>query len=248
MAESHGKGQGMGNRLRPVLRRIVPASMRRQLFNFREARQAPDDWRRLVRAFPELEDYATLAERARTSLESNYHRYLTEVSIPSMAISIELATFLLVACRLFRPRKILDLGSGFSSAVFLHYAATSTTEVDLWSIDDSEEWLARTDLFARKVGLVPMRLLPWQDFLRRREERFDLVLHDLGSMKTRLATLPDVLGRVNSGGLVVLDDMHKQPYNSAARRAVKRHCMTLISLRAVTLDQISRYSMLAIPT
>jgi len=176
-----------------------------------------------------------------------YRRYVTEVSIPSMAISIELATFLLVTCRLSRPRKILDLGSGFSSVVFLYYAATTTREVDLWSIDDSEEWLARTDRFTRSVGLLPAKLLTWRNFLQEKEERFDLVLHDLGSMKTRLATLPEALGRVDSPGRVVLDDMHKQPYNSAARRVVARRGMRLLSLRAVTFDQIARYSMLAIP-
>jgi len=231
---------------RPFLRRMLPVRVRRGIFNLRERQQAGADWTRLAHGFPELQNYGALAEPARKDLHAMHQRYIKEVSIPSMAISIELATFLMVLCRLFRPRRILDLGSGFSTAVFLQYAETEGTNVNLCSVDDSEQWLLRTRRFLESVGRFPMRLLTLQEFRLEEDERFDLVLHDLGSMETRLATLPDALGRLQQGGLAVLDDMHKQPYSAAARGIINQHLLNLLSLRAVTLDQIRRYAMLAL--
>jgi hypothetical protein len=63
-----------------------------------------------------------------------------------MSVSVELAVFLDVLCRLIEPDRILDLGSGFSSFVLRRHLASRDVGVHsvIWSIDDSPEWLEQT--------------------------------------------------------------------------------------------------------
>jgi len=64
----------------------------------------------------------------------------------------------------------------------------------------------------RRAGLrLPdSNLVSWDELLTGRPGNFDLVLHDLGSMETRARTLERVLTLVRPGGVLVLDDAHKQ--------------------------------------
>jgi hypothetical protein len=39
--------------------------------------------------------------------------------------------------------------------------------------------------------------------------KFDLILHDLGSIELREETLPFVLTLLDERGIIILDDMHK---------------------------------------
>ena len=43
-----------------------------------------------------------------------------------------------------RPRIILDLGSGFSSAVFRLYMAQQNVQTTVYSVDDDPLWLNKT--------------------------------------------------------------------------------------------------------
>jgi predicted O-methyltransferase YrrM len=167
------------------------------------------------------------------ALEPRYREYCATVSIEGMAASLGLATVLLRLCEITLPRTIVDLGSGFSSYVFRSWAATCDARVI--SVDDDADWLERTADYLRARALPTDGLLTWDSFAAEPVPA-DLVLHDLGSMETRLRTLTEVVRVVPPGGIVVFDDVHFRPYGPAVRRIARTAALDLFSLRALALD------------
>jgi predicted O-methyltransferase YrrM len=205
------------------------------------------DLARLRYRIPELRSFESLARESRRELEPCYREYVSNVSTPGMSVSVELAVFLDVLCRLIEPDRILDLGSGFSSFVLRRHLASRDVGVHsvIWSIDDSPEWLEQTRVYLRRHGLSTENLLTWDVLCRRPPEPFDLVLHDLGRMPVRQTVLEDGLVLCRTGGLLVLDDVHKPAYRAHAARVLKRAGLDYFSLRRLTLDSLGRYSWLA---
>jgi len=231
--------------IRAGLRVLVPEQLRRAWFDVREFAREGMDWAALTRRIPPLSTFRASAAGSAAELRPLYQEYVTDVSAPYMAISLDLAVLLTVLCEALRPQSILDLGSGFSSVVFRRHAMSRGPGITVWSVDDSEEWLGRTGRFLSRHGLAADNLVGYDLLLRDNNAQFDLVLHDLGTMDVRARTLAEAIARTRSGGVIVLDDVHKQPYASLAKRALAREGMTPYSLRRVTEDDISRYSLLA---
>src|SRR5262249_57231987 len=102
-------------------------------------------------------------------------------------------------CRRLRPTSILDLGSGFSSLLFRSYAHSARPQPEVWSVDDSADWLERTRGILIAKGLNADHMLTWRDFNPGR--RFDMVLHDLGNTEVRMATVDRVCTLVTSDGM-----------------------------------------------
>src|SRR3977135_3134813 len=69
-----------------------------------------------------LDDLPRAVAESRRVLEPLYARYVESVSSPVWALSLETAAVVHALCSLTRPDAVLDLGSGFSSAVFRLYA------------------------------------------------------------------------------------------------------------------------------
>jgi hypothetical protein len=68
--------------------------------------------------------------RLREQIALKHAAYIREVSSPEMAMSLELAHFLLGWCLWKQPKHLLDLGSGFSSYVFrLYRSATRSLSI-----------------------------------------------------------------------------------------------------------------------
>ncbi len=209
--------------------------------------QGAIDRRRLLRDFPALCDDADDCRRLRAALADVHARYVTQVSKPGMAISVELAAYLTLLCERLHPQSILDLGSGFSSYTLRRYAQ-SQPSVSVVSVDDDDRWLGRTEKFLQEHSLPTDRLLTWREFAAGDGHSFDLILHDLGTMDTRLGVLPAVLQRLSAeGGTIILDDMHKFDYASRAKSVVAAANLTQYSLRRFTLDRLGRFSTLAAP-
>jgi len=55
------------------------------------------------------------------SIKSEHKVYIEHISSPEMAMSLELAYFIMNYCIEYKPKRLLDLGSGFSSFVFRLY-------------------------------------------------------------------------------------------------------------------------------
>jgi predicted O-methyltransferase YrrM len=201
--------------------------------------------RRLRSALPEIDDYPALAAESRRVLEPHRREYVSAVSTDLMTVSLELAVFLRVLCKVRQPLRIVDLGSGFSSFVLRQHASEGSPAPVVWSVDDSPTWLERTREFLTSHGLPDDNLVTWDAFLRRRPRDFDLVLHDLGSPPTRTAALPTALQVCRPGGIVVIDDMHRAWYRPYARRIVRESDGRYFSARKLTIDGLGRYAAVA---
>ncbi len=209
--------------------------------------EAARDARRLGR-LPVVEGYAEAADRIRRRTGAEHARYVSRVSTVEMAISLEVAVLCRWLCERTRPGRILDLGSGLSSAVFRRHALESDDPVEVWSVDSDPGWLDRTRDFLAQEDLPTERVVGWDEFRRRTHEPFDLILHDLGHTgagELRPRALPGVLDWVAPRGWIVVDDAHHHGYGREARRILRAQGFEAWSTRRFTRDRFNRYALLA---
>lgn len=192
--------------------------------------------------FPQLKDYESLAGSHRDQLRPYYETYVAQFSDPGWAISLELSAFLLTLCQLLRPKRLLDTGSGFSSFVFRHYAARATPQPQVWSVDDSAEWLEKTVSYLKQNGLPVDNVCQWQPFIDGCPGKFDLILHDMAFGQRRMEKLPSILDLCSSNGVVVLDDVHIESYHGYAMKILNERRLKHYSLKSFTVDSFNRYS------
>jgi predicted O-methyltransferase YrrM len=219
----------------------IPGFLGRRITSFLETVNGRAEKSRLEGKTPELLHYNQLALQIHEKLQPIYENYISTISTGVMALSLEASVFMSVLCKIYQPRNILDLGSGFSSAAFRQYAETVDPKPQIWSIDDAPDWLEKTEEFLSSHQLSIGHLLTWDSFLDQNQDSFDFVLHDLGSMATREALLPKVLSLASSNGIVFLDDIHKKNYRSSAKRIVKEKGLIYHNLKSYTLDRFKRY-------
>ncbi len=197
------------------------------------------DARRFQRLFPQL---IPRLDRIQAQLIPAYKNYITKVSHPEMAISLELAAFLYALCETVKPKTVVDLGSGFSSYVFRIYAKANK-DVTVYSVDDNKKWLRKTATFLKNNRLSVNNLYFWPEF-NLRQRQFDLVLHDLGDMNVRSVTIANAVSLVKPGGYLVLDDLHFAMYRPYVKQEVRQNGGYFIGLRQFTKDQYGRYAAL----
>ena len=212
--------------------------VRRRLVAYRGRRDA-----RLVRQMnPGLPVCSRLLTECGEPLRPAHEDYTNRISSPDMAASLELASFLNALAEVRGPKRLLDLGSGFSSYVFRRWAAKAGVAVTVFSVDDDPVWLERTRSFLAEHHLDDDNLMVWTEFRDRKEEPFDFIFHDLGDMDLRAEGLPSVIRLMHSQSVVILDDMHKPAYRESVAREVRRAALRLLSLRAYTLDSRGRFA------
>lgn len=191
--------------------------------------------------FPFLRNSGQKFREITIAIRPKYEQYVKEVSTPDMAVSLRTAVFLWVLCEGLKPKRILDLGSGFSSFILRFYAA-SKNDVAVWSVDNSTEWLYRTQASLVSHNLSTARLMLWDQFERDSSGRFDFIFHDLGNMDLRRRSLHLVLKLGEEGyGIVLLDDMHKNSYSEYVRDSLSHYSCRYFDLTPYTLDEFGRY-------
>lgn len=179
----------------------------------------------------------------RDELREAHGRYLSRgPTDPEMAASLPFADVLAAWCRAALPRRIADMGTGFSSWVVRRWAPD---DAEVVSVDDDPEWLERSRAFVRDEGLPEGEFASWEAF-RRREGRHDLVVWDFGGVRTRASATPAAADRVAPGGALLLDDAHKHRLWKRARRVAGRRGVEGFSLHALTLDEFGRFAWLAL--
>ena len=181
-----------------------------------------------------------LSRRQEATLAPAWLDYTEWVSSPDMTMSLELAGLLAALRVVMRPERIVDLGSGFSSYVLRRSRPRSSV---VYSVDDSDEWLTATERFLGSKEVATEGLITWDRFLAERLGGFDLILYDLGSMRTREDQLGRAADALRDGGVMVLDDCHKTGYRRAVRALVDdRPSLTLFDLKNLTRDGYGRYA------
>jgi predicted O-methyltransferase YrrM len=190
-------------------------------------------------------------DRLSRELPTRHARYIANVSDSAHAISLELARFILEVASEDHAKRLLDLGSGFSSYVLREYAA-GVPDAVAWSVDDDPAWLEKTHAFLVSEGLSTEHLYNRSEFLTLGSTNgvgtFDLVVHDLSTVRSRHGTIQFVLGLVRPGGALILDDMDVDAYRRHARSELDAAGAKHVDVKDRTLDARNRYSWLARPT
>ena len=133
--------------------------------------------------------------------------------------------------------RVLDLGSGLSTA-----SLRTLGTVKLTSVDTSNEWLGKTAEFLAANGLPTQNLHNWTDFLAVIKADFvpwDIVFYDLGSIAERGKHLRSAL---SMGKIVILDDVHH--YEGVIREVLgsDHPKVRVYDLKMATLDDYGRYA------
>jgi len=176
-----------------------------------------------------------------------YLNYAGIVSAPDHAASLETSALLLYICRKVRARRVLDLGSGFSSFVLRAYAHSAHWPVTVVSVDTDPEWLAKTAEFLDGRTNVPGELITWDEFNRRADwEPFDVIFHDLANGETREGAVPWVCRLVAENGVVIFDDAHHDGHREAFWKFGNANGLDVYSAHVPTFDAFGRFAALGV--
>lgn len=159
------------------------------------------------------------------NLREAYELYRRTVS-ESYPIGLRLSRYLLELMKQVRPKRILDLGSGWSSYLFRLGGA------EVWSADHDRDWLEKTRAFLRRFGMDDDRLIMIEDV--NWDLEYDLILVDHGPLTTGRTLLFDEIKRSCSVA-VVFDDAEVKGYSEAIREAFVG--WRLVSLRKETIEK-----------
>jgi predicted O-methyltransferase YrrM len=229
-------------RLRHSVTHRVPLSVRQLPYRAVDRLAALRDQRRLRADRPDL--VAAMARPHDDSvLRPAYDRYVTEISTWKWAVSWPTARLLDTLCEALRPRKVLDLGSGFSTYVLTSWAQRTGAEVEIVSVDDSVDWLAKTRAFLAGHGL-DAQLLDAAELPSLPDAAFDLAFDDIGRSEDRANVLDTVIRVMAPGAVVVLDDMNVRGYRRQVRTRLDTVGWPLYSVRGETIDAKGRFAML----
>ena len=175
--------------------------------------------------------------------------YVSTVSDSAHAISLELARFILEVASEEHAKRLLDLGSGFSSYVLRAYAAGVAGTV-VWLVDDDPAWLQKTRAYLASEGINTEHMYIWSEFLTLSDGlagTFDLVLHDMGTVRSRHGTVRSVLRLIRPTGALVFDDVDVAAYRHHVQSELDAAGAKHIDVRNRTLDARNRYSWVARP-
>lgn len=171
-----------------------------------------------------------------------YFEYVNNISSPEMAVSLQTAVLLYYLSKMKCPKRILDLGSGFSSYILRLYAHEHSENVEVYSIDDNNKWLEKTQKYLSINKLPSDNLKSLESFnFRSHVNSFDLVFHDLGNMNLRKKHLIDAVSVCKTtNGIVILDDIHKEDYKNFIRSVIPRYRCNYYNLNWITRDDFGR--------
>lgn len=181
-------------------------------------------------------------EQNKKILEPYYEHYVTSVSRPDMAASLELAAFMFSICKINQYKKVLDMGSGLSSFVFRLYAK-ETYGVKVFSVDDDAAWLEKTKDFLNHYQLNTDNVFTLDQFLKKEETKFDCILHDLNFVEVRINYVEKLMAMLEQDGFIVFDDVHKPDYLLSLLIKLKGFKCSMYNLKPVTTDNYGRFSL-----
>jgi predicted O-methyltransferase YrrM len=173
-----------------------------------------------------------------------YKDYCMTVSRRGMAASIETVAYMWWLCDQIEAVRVLDMGSGFSSYVLRCYQAKADHAVEVVSVDDSPEWLARTRDWLTRCDL-PADGLVWAPDWRDGTDTYDLVFYDYAGGPARIEWMWDAAKRLNPGGVLLFDDAQHPGHHFEMARVATANNLHLFDVYGVTVDDSGRYAAMA---
>ncbi|MGM0588335.1 MAG: hypothetical protein ACQETE_07980 [Bacteroidota bacterium] len=178
-----------------------------------------------------------------TDLWKDYQEYISTVSTPDMAVSMEAVTFVINLVNSQKCESVLDLGTGFSSFAFRKSFRSRSIKID--SFDDNREWLQKSIDFSDIKGVGKKNFFHFDDFEQKALAEYDLVFHDLGRMDVRKKSLNNIINHAKKGsGYLFLDDMHKKDYANHVDQIMRNINYSSIDVKSYTIDSYGRYAKL----
>jgi predicted O-methyltransferase YrrM len=214
--------------------------------NLRKTGEGFFDKKRLLNEFPGFDNFHARHKAPFTEMILPHYRdYVSTISSEIMAASFELSVFLLTFSKFTGPAKILDFGSGFTSFIFRFYAGNlAENKPEIWTVDDSPEWLNKTGSFLKNHSVDPDNLFSLEEVRDLEKNSFDLILYDFGAFDTRMSTLEFALNLLSEKGNIITDDMHAADYALFVKKTALQKKMDSYSLHYFTIDKMNRFSFL----
>lgn len=200
----------------------------------------------LYKDYNQYSSLPLLIQENKVKFEKTFHQYVSEVSIDTMAISLELATTLYSLCLLKKPKVVLDLGSGYSSYVFRYYQKNDNPDCLVYSVDDNVDWLVKTKEYLLSQGVSTNLVLNIDEIQALENTKFDIILHDMNFVEVRKDYLDFVFSILNKDGIVLLDDIHKPEYLRECITKLKNKSWDFYGLHRSTTDKFKRFSVIGI--
>lgn len=172
-----------------------------------------------------------------------HKEYVRTVSPRGMALSIDLCVYAWWLAEHTNALRVADLGSGFSSYLLRRYAL-ERRGVEVASVDDSEEWLGRTEKFLVEHD-VPTGNLWGPDEFRSYPELFDLIVHDYSSGEEREAMMVHAADHLAPGGFILFDDAQHEGHRMAMCATARMYGFELLDVWEQTVDRVGRFGLLA---
>ena len=185
----------------------------------------------------------SLAEELRPygeALARPYVDYCVNVSVRGMAISIETATLFAYACSVKQARRVLDLGSGFTS-----YVARCVAD-EAVSVDDSPEWLAKTATFLDEYGLSSDGLMMWDDWVADPGGPYDVIIHDYSAGEKREAAMWNAAAALAPDGVLIFDDAQHAGHQAEMFKVAEHHGLRIVNVKPETEDAVHRFALMAV--
>jgi len=146
-------------------------------------------------------------------IDKAYSEYVPAVSKAVYACSLPIAKYLWQLCEERKPKRLLDIGSGFSSYVLRAWAEANDAEH--WFIDSDAAWLDKTREFLMAQGLDWRHSATWGAPGLAGQAPFDLVFFDVSEIAARSWYLRKTLDVVADGGVLIADDANEPHYRDA---------------------------------
>lgn len=160
-----------------------------------------------------------------------YDKYISEVSEKGWAISFETSLIIYHLLVTNNFKRVLDLGSGFTSFLLRKYSNADIIE----SIDDDMIWISKTRqyLLDNNVTTDGLNHVNSFDF----DGVYDFIILDIG-LNYRESMVEDV---VKHGNVVLFDDMHGVPsYVQKVKDSIKG--LKEHDIKKFTLDEFGRFA------
>lgn len=173
-------------------------------------------------------------------IDAAYAEYVPAVSKAVYACSLPIAHYLWNLCEERKPKRLLDIGSGFSSYVLRAWAEANDAEH--WSIDSDGNWLDRTRAFLSRHSLDWHHTALWFQLEDWPLDPFDFVFFDVSDIPARSWFLRKALDMVADGGVFIADDAMEPHYHDAlAEHASYHRRKCTYTDVGVELDQWGRF-------
>lgn len=188
-----------------------------------------------------LNDLPSIPDDLSRTVDALYEEYVTTISTPEMAVSLETARVLIRLGLNREPLRVLDFGSGFSTVCF--GLLKQRAAVSVVTVDADPAWLEKSRQFLDAHDLQANVWSPGDDAYYI-HGTYDLILHDIGDLGRRAALAPVLWELLDPDGIIVFDDMHFPSYAGRIYDFLRpRKHTRLPASRELTLDRFDRWAL-----